>query len=533
MNLFTLKGTPPKERTFKVLSLIVTFFFSVSVASAQFPVFWEIDSTGDWEDTMSRSEGLALAEGLVTPVGETGSYHSVMKRFTEKVAAQSITFKQSPAWLNWEPVSRVLPQNLSDAPVFLRLGPANYWAFGQKITGKGGGREARLEGFDIPLKTTAFENVFDGPGAFSGHEGGYHAWQSRDMKNWVHHGAVTSKRAKWTTTAEYHEGKLYLYYDFPNDQNPHVYVDEDLFDGKPGRDMGMAFKTPSNGSDCTVIRAITGRFHLIYEDWSPIDASKHSWDSPLAGHAISEDGLSDFKVMPPAVDLRTQPTGVFKEFPHPHWHSEDPDNFPGKPCPTDIPDHAIKAGDIRAFARYEVHEPEQDAFGDWSAISIGGQYYLFGDYHPAGKNKWKDMSVAWFTSDEINHPFTFCGNIGSGHPDPDIGFAEGRFYLFTQTKNDFISPGPWVERVKARVGVDTTNNGRIDYWSDWREVKEHYKPIPGFTKQVARKSASMDLRALPKGYGFVFEFKVTDTTENPFKPQINQVTLHFESASNL
>lgn len=34
------------------------------------------------------------------------------------------------------------------------------------------------------------------------------------MKHWVHHGAVTSKHAKWTTTAEYHDGKFYIYYDF-------------------------------------------------------------------------------------------------------------------------------------------------------------------------------------------------------------------------------------------------------------------------------------------------------------------------------
>ena len=43
-------------------------------------------------------------------------------------------------------------------------------------------------------------------------------------------------------------------------------------------------------------------------------------------------------------------------------------------------------------AKYEVLEPEQMAFGDWAAISIGGQYYLFGDFHPADG----DMGVAWF-----------------------------------------------------------------------------------------------------------------------------------------
>jgi hypothetical protein len=63
----------------------------------------------------------------------------------------------------------------------------------------------------------------------------------------------------------------------------------------------------------------------------------------------------------------------------------------------------------------------------------------------------------------------FCGEIGQGHPDPDIGFAEGKFYLITQTANDYVSTGPWVEKVESRVGVDTTNNGKIDKWSKWSE----------------------------------------------------------------
>lgn len=138
------------------------------------------------------------------------------------------------------------------------------------------------------------------------------------------------------------------------------------------------------------------------------------------------------------------------------------------------------------------------------------------------------MSVAWFTSSDINKRFTFCGNIGSGHPDPDIGFAEGQFYLLTQTKHDFVSPGPWVERVKARVGVDTSNDGVINHWSDWQEVKESYDHIPGFAKQIARSPAAIDLSTLPDGYGFAFEFKATDTTENPSKPLIDKVTLRFK-----
>lgn len=94
---------------------------------------------------------------------------------------------------------------------------------------------------------------------------------------------------------------------------------------------------------------------------------------------MSKDGIGNFKILPPAVDVRTTPTGKLAEYPHPHWHATDPEKYPGKPAPEYVPQHRIKKGDVRAFALYEIHEPEQDAFGDWAAISVGGQYYLFAD----------------------------------------------------------------------------------------------------------------------------------------------------------
>ena len=116
--------------------------------------------------------------------------------------------------------------------------------------------------------------------------------------------------------------------------------------------MGLAFKDPSDGSDCAFIRDEEGKFHVIYEDWSPIDANKRSWDSPLAGHAVSPDGIKDFKIMPPAVDNRTTPTGKFAEYKHPHW---------------------LQHPDFKSnIAKYEIHEPRQEAYGDWAAINIGG-----------------------------------------------------------------------------------------------------------------------------------------------------------------
>ncbi len=271
------------------------------------------------------------------------------------------------------------------------------------------------------------------------------------MMHWVHHGPVTETLARRVTTAEQVGDKTYIYYDYPNDQDPHLYIDDDLTNGVSGKNMGLAFRNPTDGSDCAVIRDLEGDFHVIYEDWSPINAKAHSWDSPLAGHAMSKDGIKNFQILGNAVDERTTPTGRKGTYEHPHWLQH--------------PDWSTNIGE------YEIHEPEQNAFGDWAAISIGGRHYLFCDSHPAGER----IRIGWFTSDDIGKPLTFCGEIGLGHPDPDIGFAEGKFFLINQTSNDYVSPGPWVELVElveVRAGVDTTGDGAIDIWTDWQEVKE-------------------------------------------------------------
>lgn len=490
---------------------------------------WRIDTADEWQGAADQIEGLAVTDDLLAPVDKQGTYRSRLQRSEEKRSAQTMTLSASATWDNWEPAGKVAPPSLSDAPIFVVKGPSDYWLLGRnKMPRKAKGQKfkpeaASLEGFDEPLKTTPYPNLFNAPGGLQKSLGGYHAWQSHDMVNWVHHGPVTPAHAKWSTTAEFKDGKTYIYYDFPNDQDPHLYIDEDLTDGEPGQDMGRAFKDPSDGSDCAIIRDLDGMFHLIYEDWSPINAGKHSWDSPLAGHAVSDDGEGDFKILPPAVDERTKPTGKFAEYPHPHWNKEDPANFPGKKAAVDNPKHKIKAGSNRAFAKYEIHEPEQNAFGDWAAIAIGGQYYLVADYHPAHEK----ICIGLFTSAGLDQQFEFIGELGRGHPDPDIGFAEGQFYLINQTKKDYVSPGPWVEKVEARVGVDTTNDGEADTWSDWQEVKEQYDHIKGFSKQVSRIPASMDLSELPEGYGFCFELRMEDATANKSKPMLESIEIHF------
>ncbi|MDA7917102.1 hypothetical protein N9B13_01105 [Akkermansiaceae bacterium] len=494
------------------LRYIVLLSFSLFSASAN--ESWLVESQEDWAKAQASQSGLTVEKGAISPAEKTGTFQSVIKRFDKKRSVGAITLKQSPLWLNWTPVPNIGPANLGDSPIFLQLGPSNYWMFGRYGGGKSSKgfkpQDATLEGFDIPLKTTPFKDQYDAPGAASKRLGGYHAWQSHDMKNWVHHGSISTNKSRWMTNAEYADGKAYFYYDYPNDQDPHVIVDSDLFDGKMGADKGMAVKDPSHGSDAGFIRDLDGNFHCIIEDWSPISANKRSWDSPLAGHFVSKNGIDNFVAQSPPVDERTKPTGKIGTYKHPHWVKEDPANYK------------------TSVAEYEIHSPEQEAYGDWSAISVGGRYYLFGDYDPAGAHGKKAMSVCWFTSESIDEKFEFCSHIGKGHPDPDIVFAEGQFYLATQMKTDYVSSGPWVETAEVRVGVDTDNDGKSDKWSDWQQVKESYDYIEGFAKQVKKTPASLDLSALPEGYGFQFEIKLTDSTENESKPVLEGVELSFK-----
>lgn len=497
-----------KRPTLSTLTCLILFSTTSISAGEQ----WVIETQEQWTQATATSKALTIEDGLAVPSEKTATFGSKVHSFNTKRKAKSITIDQSPIWQNWEPVKNLGPVNMQDAPVFLSLGPDNYWAFGKYGKGKNiqgfKPEPAKLDGFeDTKLLTTPYANQFDAPGGLEQGKGGYHAWQSKDMVNWVHHGPVTEGFSKWVTSAEHVDGKTYIFYDFPNDQDPHVYEDDNLFDGKPGKNLGMAFKDPSHGSDAGFIRDLDGNFHVIYEDWSPISANKRSWDSPLAGHAVSKTPAGGYKILDFAVDNRTKPTGKIGTYKHPHWVKEDPKNYK-----TNV-------------AEYEIHEPEQEAYGDWAAIAIGGQYYLFGDFDPVGGHK---MAVGWFTTSDINKPFTWCDQIGEGHPDPDIGFAEGRFYLWTQMKTDYVSDGPWVEKVEARVGVDTDNDGKIDQWTEWSQVKESYDHTKGFSKQIAKTPAKLDASKLPAGFGFAFEMKLTDTTDNKSKPMIDRVTVEFE-----
>jgi hypothetical protein len=328
------------------------------------------------------------------------------------------------------------------------------------------------------------------------------------MVNWVHKGPVTPGGVgRWVTSAEYKDGAFYIYSDSPNDHTPYLIIDNDLSDGVAGVNMGAAFARPvdgihGHGSDCSLIRSDEdGLFHLIYEDWSPIRARSHSWDSPLAGHVSSEDGLNGFDVgeHPPPVDLRTTPTGTFGTYHHPS-----------------APD-----------ALFEIHTPEQDAFGDWTSIKIGSRFWMFCDFHPAGQ----PIKMGRFASDSIYDEYEFVGSMHSGHPDPTVCFAEGKFYLITQQSTDYTSPGPWVEGVEARGGVDVDGDGSIDQWTAWQTVSEQYDHMPEYIRVVALTPARLDLSALPEGYGFQFEFRVDNTVVSGVSPIMDSVLMDFEPSN--
>ena len=365
---------------------------------------WVIDDAVEWADASASGTAMNLAGGFATPSADSAQFTSVVKSFPIRRRASGVIFQQSPVWDHWIPLGYDVQDSVgSDAPILVPVGPDDYYVL-----------------------------------AVSG--GAYHAWHSSDMVNWTARGPVTSgPEGRWVTSCEYKDGFFYIYSDFANDHTSHVFRDDDLGDGVPGEYLGPVLEREGSGSDLAAFRDdADGLFHLIYEDWSPLEARTHAWDSPLAGHTSSADGINGFYAMEHAapVDQRTSPTGNFAQYRHPF-----------------VPFDPI----------YEIHTPEQDAYGDWTAIKVGGNYYLFGDFEPVGQS----IRTARFVSDSIYGEFELAGSILSkGHPDPTVGFAEGQFYLITQY-TDFRSPGPWVDGVEARAGVDVNGVGVTDTWTGW------------------------------------------------------------------
>jgi hypothetical protein len=159
-------------------------------------------------------------------------------------------------------------------------------------------------------------------------------------------------------------------------------------------------------------------------------------------------------------------------------------------------------------------------------IKVGEQYYIFCDYDSHDEEK--SMRVGRWRSNDIAKTFEWDGEIGEGfHPDPTVGFAEGKFYLLVQrNESDFISDGPWVDGVEIRVGVDTDNDGKTDEWTPYTKVKETYKQKEGFVRVIESQPAQLDLSGLSEGYAFKVEMKLNN--KDDFSPVIDAVEVQLK-----
>ncbi|MCA9041355.1 MAG: hypothetical protein KDA65_13465 [Planctomycetaceae bacterium] len=442
-------------------------FCSIALWGLNFPLHgeetattpvWTIDSQEDWSGAAGEnSTSFKLHQGNLVPASSGILFQSKLKLWETSQQFDRIVFTQPPGWTGWETKPNLGPSGGKDAAVFIAGGDKNYW----------------------------YLNATRGGGV-------YGAWHSTDMQNWTHYPDVIGE--DWVTSAEYVDGKFYIYYDEPNDEDPHLIIDDDLTTPEH-EDLGEVFADPSHGSDSGVIRDDDGTFHIFYEDWSPLNARTHSWDSPLAGHTESPDGIHGFTPheYPPPIDVRSKPTGKIGTYLHPT---------------TPIP------------YEYEIHDGPQDAFGDYTLIKVGEYYYLFCDYHPHNGK----IGLAYWYSKSLKTRFTWGGEIATGfHPDPCVGFAEGNFYLFVQRADSFISSGPWVPGVTARGGVDVDGDGKVDQWTEWQTVEEKYQRKEGFSKIIEATPATLDLSALPAGRGIQFEIQLEST------PQLDRVEVFTKS----
>ena len=252
---------------------------------------WSISNQQEWQDAIQGMTGIDLADGLLTLRTDSASILIESPRYERKRSARTLMITQSATWDNWQAVASVGPEKATNAPVFLSIGPGDYWFLAAHSDDR---------------------------------NGGYHAWHSVDMKDWIHRGLVTTRANKWVTTAEYLDGSFYIYFDYPNDEDPHLVIDDYLSDNKQGKVVGKIFDDPSHGSDIAVMRDADGVFHMIYEDWSPINAREHSWDSPLAGHADSPAEMSSQAPIPSG-PLSNQPLQVHTRLRNIEPDISDPD----------------------------------------------------------------------------------------------------------------------------------------------------------------------------------------------------------------
>ncbi|MEM9161080.1 MAG: hypothetical protein AAGB46_18690, partial [Verrucomicrobiota bacterium] len=156
----------------KVSVSLVVFALTACVALAA-EKNWKIETDADWRQNRVLSENIHVEEGMAHSTSLASSYTSIVKSFPKRRKAKSLTFRQTDIWDNWKEIPKVGVPEMRDAPVFVPVKKGEYWLLARH---KNYGRAK---------------------------DGGYHAWRSADMKNWIHQGQVSNFRERWVTTAEY------------------------------------------------------------------------------------------------------------------------------------------------------------------------------------------------------------------------------------------------------------------------------------------------------------------------------------------
>jgi len=456
---------------------------------------WTIDTMEEWDVAVDQSNtNYLISDGFATSFANNSVFQSRVQSFETKQSFQDMLIQQSKEWnaIKWTDTDADISPANNSAVVFIAPGEDDYI-------------------------------VIDRVGRT------YGLLHSTDLVNWEHKGTIGGGY-RWVTTAEYHDGKLYIYHDDENDHDAtlvtidYVAGSGEFFDAdgnmtgqgdriavthhglvlaKPEVTIDGATYRLSGGSDNAIFRdPADGLFHLIHENWSYQNAERFSWDSNVASHSISPDGINGF-VFDEAARLINLPGNLITQA-----EATNPDSY------------THRSGDVipitfNGIDYFVGHHPNRrhlfqltdqlHAWGDHSMIKVGETYYLFVD----DDSEAEGIGLGYWYGTSLSEELTYGGRIlGRVHPDPDIGFAEGAFHLLVQGRdNDLRSFGPWTPGVEAQAGVDTDGDGTIDIWADWQTVTERYSRVPGYAKAVEVEEATMDLSTLPDGFGIAFRLR--------------------------
>jgi len=345
------------------------------------------------------------------------------------------------------------------------------------------------------------------------------------MVNWTDKGVI-GDGYDWVTSAEYYDGKFFIYHDRPNDHDPSLVtvdyvagsgvVSLDASGNIAATDLGVILEKPSvtvngqtfslaGGSDNAIFRdPVDGQFHLIHEDWSHQNANRFSFDSNLLGHSTSPNGITGF-IYNEATRLIDERGNLIDRA------DATVANSLGDLGTVTIDGVNFEIGSHPNRNHLFQLTDQLHAWGDYTMIKVGDTYYMFVD----DDSEAEGIGLGYWYGDSLNSAFTYGGRLRDGlHPDPGLGFAEGNFLLMLQGTdgdnipgNDLLSSGPWAEGVEAQAGVDADNDGVVDVWTDWQEISEQYSRVAGFAKAFDVEEANLDLSSLPAGYGIQFRLR--------------------------